>query len=395
MPDTPKFSYFLSPSDNPVTQDSPAWKALLPISRKPFSEDVEGVANISISYGDYFFSVQSFLKQDRCSIISSAVAHHFARDIAPEEIEEIRICLEKHGEFYHPSKVEIVFPEAIVPCVANVAVSPAGKAFLRKEYEILQRLNTDLPNSFIPNVYGHGRTVTKESRREICMFLGEWFDGFSEFHISKDHTDKKQKLLVWDPSQGNYFLSADQEKELYSQVAMILTYYYNIETFEQISLWHHAAGDFVVKLQGQKIELKLVTIRQYASLFEEREAEENAPGASILLGALLLFFLNLTLRTRLDRLDGIGDMAWSDNIAIESTLRGFFRGLALKSKDGLIPEQLVEFFKNYLSYCTEADLFDLSQAIVDRYDPGTPGIAIIKQKLKAHTAILWRVINQI
>jgi hypothetical protein len=395
MPDTLKFSYFLSHSDNPVTQDSPAWKAPLPLSRKQLDGDLEKEADISISNGDYFYSVRSFLTQKRCAIITSAVAHHFGRDIEPEEVEEIRICLEKHGEFYHPSKIEIVFPETVVLCVANVAVSAVGNAFIRRESETMQRLNNDFPNSFIPKVHGYGKTITKESRREIRMFLGEWFEGFNEFHISRDKTDEKIKLVVWDPVHGNFFLSKEQATEIYSQAAMILTYYYNIETFEHISLWHHAAGDFVVKLQDKKIELKLVTARQYAPMFEDIETEEKASGAELMLEALLIFLLNLTLRMRLDRLDGIGDMVWSNNIAIEGTLRGFFRGLALKSKHGLIPEQLVNFFQNYLLHCAEADLFDLFQTVAHRYNPDAPEFFLIKENFKAHAANFYSAINNI
>ena len=176
---------------------------------------------------------------------------------------------------------------------------------------------------------------------------------------------------------------------------MILTCYYNIETFEQISPWHHAAGDFVIKLFDNKIKARLVTVRQYAPMFEQKEMEDQDKGADLILEALLVFFLNLTIRMRLDRLDGTGDMVWSNNIAVEGTLRGFFQGLALKSKDGLILEQLVDIFQNYLSRCTEADLFDLTQAIVDKCDPRAPEIAVVKENLKAHAAILYSAIYHI
>ena len=99
------------------------------------------------------------------------------------------------------------------------------------------------------------------------MFLGEWFEGYNEFHISLDPADEKHKIIVWDHEHGNYFLSTDQTKALYRQAAKILTCYYNVETFEQISSWHHAAGDFVLKCQNDEIDLKLITVRQYRPMF--------------------------------------------------------------------------------------------------------------------------------
>jgi len=111
-------------------------------------------------------------------------------------------------------------------------------------------MNNDFPFSFVPKVYGTGEVFTKDNHY-ISMFLGEWFEGFNEFHISRDPADGKNKIVVWDNQQSNFFLSADQIMELYRQATMILTSYYNIETFEQIFSWHHAAGDFVLKTSKQ------------------------------------------------------------------------------------------------------------------------------------------------
>lgn len=395
MPDKSKFSYFLSSSNHPVTQKSAIWKTFLPLNRHPTWKQSQKEQGASVLHGDYFFAVRSFLKRNGFEILTSAVSQQFKRDIKLDEIEEIRICLEKHGEFYHPARIAFEANGAEFSFVVNVAVSHVGKEFIQREYRLLQRLNSDFQCSFVPKLYGQEKVSATESGHELCLFLGEWFEGFNEFHITRDNTDNELKLMVWDPVHGNFFLSENQTKELYCQAAMILTYYYDIETFEQISLWHHAAGDFVVNIQDKKVALRLVTVRQYAPMFEEIETEEKASGAALMLEALLVFLLNLTIRMRLDRLDGTGDMVWSDDIAIQGTLRGFFRGLGLKSKDGLIPEQLVDFFQNYLLHCTEADLFDLTRAIVDQYNPRAPEMPVVTENLKEHTAVLYRAIHHI
>ncbi len=245
-----QFKYFLSNTKNPVQKNSEIWSIPLPTTRK----QPQKAAGVSVTYGDYFSAVRSFLEQNRFEILISAFSKSINQHIVPEEIEEIRIFLEKHGEFYHPARVETSLSGLNLKFVLNVAVSDSGKSYINKEYNALKRLNSDFAFSFVPHVYGIGKACAKGREHEIIVFLGEWFDGYNEFHISYDNAEKQNKIEVWDPDQGHYFLSSDNTMELYRQAAMILTDYYNIETFEQIFPWHHAAGDFVIKLQNNKPE---------------------------------------------------------------------------------------------------------------------------------------------
>lgn len=76
-----------------------------------------------------------------------------------------------------------------------------------------------------------------------------------------------------------------------------MTCYYNAETFEQIFPWHHAAGDFVIKLQKNNMKMKLITVRQYAPMLENKnETAKNNTDSDIylMLEAMLVFFLNLS-----------------------------------------------------------------------------------------------------
>ncbi len=346
-----------------------------------------------MSHGNYFTAVRNFLEQDRSEIITRAVSQQIHREVTSQEIEEIRIFLEKHGEFYHPARIETMVHGTAIPFVLNVAISNAGKNCVQREYGLLKQLNDDFPFSFLPKVYGQGRvSITGD---EIGMFLGEWFQGYNEFHISFDPADEKYKIVVWDHEHGNYFLTDDQAINLYRHAARILTGYYNVKTFEQILSWHHAAGDFVLKCQNNRIDLKLITIRQYRPLFEnDIGSEDENPNAELILEALLVFFLNLAIRMRLDRMDGVGEIVWSDDIAVEGTLKGFFEGLALKPPIVSIPGPLIDCFRNHLLSCSQSDLFGLSQAMVDAYNPQSPEIPVIKKNLKRHVKILFNAIKQ-
>jgi hypothetical protein len=228
------------------------------------------------------------------------------------------------------------------------------------------------------------------------MFLGQWFNGYHEFHISIDPVDQKPKIMVWDDVHGRFFLSTEQTKILYARVSKILTGYYNLESCEQILSWHHAAGDFVVRAEDEKLELKLITVRQYAAFFQGQKDLAAAHGDSeLMLQALLIFFLNLSIRMRLDRLNGIGEMVWSDSVAVEATLIGFLEALSMKPDVSSLPESPLACFIAYLASCTEAGLMDLTEAIVNRFNPQMPGLKVVKKNIHPHVENLQACIQQI
>jgi hypothetical protein len=145
---------------------------------------------------------------------------------------------------------------------------------------------------------------------------------------------------------------------------------------------------------NNKVEVRLVTVRQYASLFEENKIQDQNRDAEFILESLLVFFLNLSIRMRLDRLDGVGEIVWSDDIAVAGTLSGFFEGLALKPAVDLLPGPLLDCFRKHLLSCPKADLLDLSQAVVNAYNPQSPDVPVTKRNLKRHVKILCNALKQ-
>lgn len=398
MPIAPQFEYFLSNAINPVDEHSRIWRSPLPMHRKASQK----TAGTSVTYGEYFFAIRSFLAKDNFHTVASAISRRIKAPVKPEEIKKICVYLEKHGEFYHPARVETLVHGSGISFVLNVAISDAGKNCIKREYRSLERLNGEFPFSFIPEIYGKDEVHTKDNHK-IIMFLGEWFEGFHEFHISSDptndpppknKTEQNQKIIVWDTVKGNFYLSKNQILELYKQAAMILTCYYNMETFEQIFPWHHAAGDFILKLQDDKIDLRLITVRQYAPVIENKEMDKQAGDIGSILEALLIFFLNLSIRMRIDRIDGVGEMVWAYDIAVEGTIDGFFKGLDQKPLPFSIPQPFSDFFRTYLlSFWTEADLYELSSAMVNACNPKAPDLPVIKRNLKKHIQTLYHAIN--
>ena len=294
----------------------------------------------------------------------------------------VRICLEKHGEFYHPSRIEAEARSITIPFAVNVAVSASGKACMEKEYRLLKGFSF----SFVPKVWKLG-TGTCASGMKFPMFLGQWFDGFHEFHISSA-PDESQQTVVWSP-EGHFFLTPEQTCDIYREIARILTLCYNIETFAHIFPWHHAAGDFVAKIENGHAEVKLITVRQYVPLvtIDPEKADEDD-----LVYALFLFFLKLSFHTRVDRKEGTGDLIWADDLAAEPTVQGFFQGL--RQKEPPFSDALPRFFLRYARSLPEKEILGMAFDIADGYPAQSHELPLIRKNLEKHVKMLYQTLQK-
>jgi hypothetical protein len=387
----PRYSYYISPHDTPLSPASAVWHESLPLARPTSGQTAE----IYVSHGEYFEAVRSFFDQDNCHMFCEVLAQRLQQKVLSGNISEIRIHLEKHGEFYHPARIITDVLGHQISFVLNVAVSKPGKKHVNGEFHHLKRLNTEFDESFLPRVYSIGEAATS-SGIEFYMFLGEWFQGYHEFHISRRSSGGQRQVCVWDDRKGRYYLSREQSLQIYRWAARIMTGYYNIRTFEHISPWHHAAGDFIIRLDQNNIELKLITVRGYAPLFQDLSGlTSDTRSAEQILQALLIFFLKLSIWMRLDRVDGVGELVWSESGVVQSTVAGIFEGLAQKPAAPMLPDAVDICFKYYLSICTSEDLFELSNSILQRFHPATPEIPLIKQNLVEHVQMLYQSINEL
>jgi hypothetical protein len=194
-------------------------------------------------------------------------------------------------------------------------------------------------------------------------------------------------VVLWDPENGNRILGRDQVKALYAQAARVLTHYFNVSTAECIGAWHHAAGDFVVNLAGHAPAVRLVTAREYRPLLQPESAPAGR-GVKSLLEALLVFFLNLTIRMRLDRLDGVGEIAWAGPASVEGALAGVLEALAEKPELPDVPLPLDVLFAHYLLSGTPDELLDLCSGILASFHPQSPDTAVARAHLEEHVAAL-------
>ena len=221
------------------------------------------------------------------------------------------------------------------------------------------------------------------------MFLGEWFSGFNEFHIHSIDHDGNCRIEVWDQAKGNYFLSEKQAYELYRQTALIHTCYHDVETFEQIHPWHHAAGDFVLKIDDGRPVVKLITIRGYHPIVRNDEKDLGS-----MLEALLIFLMDLSMKNRIDRFKGVGDLAWGNEIYVMATIDGFFEGLSQKIQRNIISHKFVKYFGAYLNSLTQPVIEKYFTEIISAWPQQAPELAIVKSAIVYHAFIFESFANR-
>ena len=380
MPEQQRFLYFMSDNPEPVHDNSPLWNTVLPSDRHQQPHLETAPANENLTYGEFFVAVSKFIDTHLSDYISKAIFHVVKRKAGSHDISRIHIHLEKHGAFYHPARIVLLLAGCRVSLVVNVAISTLGKNTIKNETGLLTQLANRSSPEWVPRVFGYDR-VQIDGRRYVQMFLGEWFENFHEFHVSEKNGPGKTGIRVWDPKKRHLFLSRNQTRHVFEQAAMILTAYYNVETFEQITAWHHAAGDFVVCLHENKPSLKLITVRAYEPFIN---LSGEVVGPETFLNTLLIFLLNLSIRLRVDRLDGVGGAAWVEANVVPGIFSGFFKGLVLQVEKLHIPHELIEAFKTFLLHLPETDIRDTLKGIVHQFDPKSPDLAVVKQNINNH-----------
>jgi len=274
----------------------------------------------TVSYGRYFAALEAFLARDGWAALGKAGV-----DIGG--VDRLVLRAEKHGALYHPASVEA---GGVRLCV-NVAVEPTGMACLQQEAGSLAVLRERYAPQWLPCPYATGEA------EGMAFLLEEWFGGFHEFHSGQDG-----RVRLWDFDRGERVLAPGETLAVYRQAARILTRYFDVETGARIGPWHHAAGDFVARIEGGAVEVRCITVRGHAPAGDFSQA---GPMAGRL--ALLSFFLTMTMAMRLDRVDGVGALRLAGEDVAEAAVAGFAEALGERSDLGEASAEALGFLASF------------------------------------------------
>ena len=327
----------------------------------------------------YFQGIEQILRKNRGASLLGALGNRIGRPPELTEIREIRIYSEKHGRDYHPAKIEVQLGDRVLTFAMNVALTERGCQVLVNEFQVLNELKGKFPVAYLPTVYFLDETPSSQPTggpTAMVMYLAEWLEGFYEFHLAVDPADGRQKLVLWDTAGHNCFLTPDTADRIYGEISSILTRYYDFSSFYQIHPWHLAAGDFIARIDPDRVAVRLVAARQYGPLIGPPDLPPEE--------ALFFFLLNLTLHLRLDRLDGVGELVWAEAGVVEPAVHGFWRALAEKEQRHEVPQGFHFGFRAYLRSLTGQDLAAGLEALIDSGDPRTPERSLIKANGDRH-----------
>lgn len=382
-----RFRYGLE-TDSWIEPENVLWNRPLPGSSLM---EIQGTENPP-TYGELFDQVERWITAlvvtdpSRSSMASSPTDQNGF----PDENEPVSIRLVKHGSCYHVCRVTLpIHPKSPMDLAVNAAVNPPGLSVIERDFTWMQKLYGRSPEPILPKVYDFGR-VTSSHGRLWALFSSEWLAGFSEFHPSFDTAKNRFSIRVWDTGNEGHFLNETQERLLYRKIAAILTLLYDIRTGSEVHPWHHGAGDFVLRQNGEDLQVRLITIRGYGPLLEPQEASD-LPSLWL---RLLVFLCNLSIRNRLDRMDGVDQLLWSDDFVIEETIKGFGDALLAHSQKDLFSEGLSEGFRDFVSALDPGMVYEICDQIVDSYPPTAPEMDIIRQHLLDHTGALYCALNE-
>jgi len=344
----------------------------------------------SLTLKDYFGALQKFILSHDGAILFSALSKQNLQHIDVADISEVVISSEKHGAYYHIASIALRVLEKEVRFAITTALSEPAKISLEKEFFIMRQL-IGLSPEFLPEIYSRETVTwsTESGAEEFVMMLGEWLDGYHEWHLNDNPESGKRQIQLWDYDQGYRFLSKAESHEILRQVAYILTYYYDPASFCEIYPWHHGAGDFVVKAESGALSVKLITARQYEPLVHFDRVKEADH-----LVAAILFLLNLSLRVRLDRLDGVAGPAWIDDSAVHAAVEGFFAGLQATSATNRLLLGSLSGFLEILQSFDAQEILDMYESLLHIYaEEDQDDFRLIQAKLAEHASLLHTVLQ--
>jgi len=374
-----RFRYLFSGPEG----DTPVHSDLLdqPFRTSPFQ------VHPFMTLGDYFDAIRGFLLQDDAAALRTASRGH--PGLSPERIADVSIRSEKHGALYHLASVDVDTPEDSVRFALNTAVDKDIHPQLRSEYALLRSLNRAYTLSFLPTPRFLGGTAVRsaEGVEYLSMMLTEWLEGYHEWHLGV--YGETEGICIWDNENGLRWATESEYYEIFRQASRILAYYYDFPGSRQIYPWHHGAGDFVVNTSGTRVEVRLSTARDYQSIMDRIGAHDADP-----MMALFYFFLNLSIKMRLDRLEGTGDPVWAGVRCVQATVHGFFESLYDLEDAGRHPPGLAAELLALMVSFHPGELKDVLHSLLPLYETeAEDDFALIQDRVEVHVKELTEALQ--
>ncbi|HOP47579.1 MAG TPA: hypothetical protein PK874_07950 [Desulfobacteraceae bacterium] len=343
---------------------------------------------------DYFAAIKNFILQKSGASIIRILGRLWRRDLEISDIERIIIRYEKYGTLYQIGSVEIFGGGDNIKLGTSMALTSEAKAQMALEYETIEKLNQVLNQdiNYIPDMYLKGVIGVERGgiNDTVVISLFEWFEDYHEWHVKKDD-DGGERIVIWDLQSGYRFATDKQAYGVIKHASKILTLYYNVQTYEQIFPWHNGAGDFVAKFEENKADVRLITVRGYGPLVLSDEREFIDP-----LKALVLFFLSITFKMRIDKDEGMGKPVWADSITPLPVVEGLLEGLRVQESKGMCPPYSRDMVRHVLKGMELNEINTMLNSQLNSYRYIDPvDSEVIAEHLEQHANEVFQALKEI
>jgi hypothetical protein len=327
---------------------------------------------------DYFESIKELLLANNAKILTGVIAEMLGIKLTPERIAAVDIRCEKVGTLYHVASLTVRCEGGPLKLCVTTAINDEAIRCLEREASYLVFLADTYHLTCLPKVFYKGEVVRHTSKGDATLShsVQEWFEDYHEWHLSLDDSGR-QRITLWDMAKGYRTFSLGEGAEIHQQAARILTLCYDFRTGRQINPWSHAAGDFVVKVGERNFSVRLTTVRGYEALPLSREERSFAP-----LIHISYFFLNLTVRMRLDRLNGVGSVLWAESSVLHPVVSGFFEALSSKEVQNRYTAGDRERIRESLKSFTEDKIRTFLLSLLDHFSGEEK--AVVEKHVEEH-----------
>ncbi|MBN1276495.1 MAG: hypothetical protein JXA35_03315 [Deltaproteobacteria bacterium] len=343
---------------------------------------------------DYFVAIKDFMLQKDGTPLTGILSRIWGSQVVLGDIQKVLIRYEKYGSLYQIGSVEIIGAQNVCKFGVSMALSPHSKVQMAVEYDAIEELNKlRYPDiSYLPEMYLKSVIPVKRNEKvdTVVISLFEWFEGYNEWHV-KQHDDGSEQIIVWDFQNGYTYATDKQVYKIIQNAAMILTLYYNIQNYSQIFPWHHGSGDFVAKFTEDKVDVRLITVRGYGPLVLSDDREFIDP-----LKALVVFFLSLTVKMRIDKDEGVGRPVWSNSITPLPVIDGLLEGIKEQESKGMSPPDSADMVRHVLKGMDLEEIKTMLYSQLNSFRHIDPvDSQIIAEHLDMHAEEVFKAIKEI
>jgi len=342
-----------------------------------------------LTLGDFFEAIRLFIWQNQGRKLARLLQNKQGSPVKPGDIGSLAIRYEKYGTLYHVISIEVGTQKNRWKFALSVAQYRQARETLDREFHLLAHLHQKYDYPYIPQAYFKDTHEIKKGPHQetFLMALCGWFEGYHEWHFQKEN-NQAETAVIWDMEKGYQRATKQEVCEIIRLASKILTLYFDPNTFQRIDPWHHGAGDFVVKREPKGVDVRLITVRGYEPVVAFPADHTLSPGEG-----LLVFFLEMTIKMRLDKSEGMGSPLWASPIVIPPVLEGFLEALRLKEKLGDMGPFSVEAFIDHIQRLSEKKLHSKLVQLTRKYRFTDPqDFSCIRQHLKEHGLDLYRAL---